>query len=333
MIPASIKKVDYRPVPKARDEIRAFLVVRNEALRLPSTLRHHRALGVHRFFVLDNGSTDGTLELLANEPDVHIFRTDESYAASQCGVTWTNALLDAFGDGHWTLTIDADEQLVYPHYEELGAPLLCRFLDNVGAQGLVCLLLDMYSDRAIKDTVHDSATALIETCRYFDAGNYRIHPVQPCPHFQIYGGVRERIFREVDSKFHPPTVSKVPLVRWRAGMRFLHSTHTLTPVAIPKMLAGLLHFKFLSDFHDRVVTEVARNEHYAGAREYRAYLNLLRENGDVGFFTKDSVRFQDSAQLVRLGLMRTNDAFERSARMTMAAKAQPQAPEGRVTTA
>jgi glycosyltransferase involved in cell wall biosynthesis len=333
MIPASIKKVDYRPVPKARDEIRAFLVVRNEALRLPSTLRHHRAIGVHRFFVLDNGSTDGTLDLLTNEPDVHIFRTAESYAASQCGITWTNALLDAFGDGRWTLTIDADEQFIYPHYEEQDAGLLCRFLDSVGAQGLVCLLLDMYSDRPVKDTVHGPAASLIDTCRYFDVGNYRIHPVETCPRFQIYGGVRERIFRDVDSQFHPPTISKVPLVRWRAGMRFIHSTHTLTPIAIPRMLAGLLHFKFLSDFHDRVVTEVRRSEHYAGAREYRAYLELLRDNGDVSFITKDSVRFQDSAQLVRLGLMRTDDAFERSAQLAMAAKAQPQTPPRHVSSA
>jgi len=44
MIPASIKRLDYRPIAKIRDEIQAFLVVRNEALRLPATLRHHRAI-------------------------------------------------------------------------------------------------------------------------------------------------------------------------------------------------------------------------------------------------------------------------------------------------
>jgi Glycosyl transferase family 2 len=280
------------------------------------------AIGVHRFFVLDNGSTDGTLDLLSGEPDVHVFATAESYAASYCGVTWTNALLDAFGDGHWTLTIDADEHLIYPHSEELNLSLLCRHLDLAGAQGLVCLLLDVYSDRAIKDTVHDPGAALVDTCRYFDAGNYHIHRIEPCPHFQIYGGVRERIFRDVESKFHPPTISKVPLVRWRAGMRFVHSTHTVTKIKMSTLLAGLLHFKFLSDFHDRVTTEVARNEHYAGAREYRAYLDLLRANGAVSFFTKDSVRFQNSAQLVRLGLMRSEDAFEHSVRLTEAARAQ-----------
>ncbi len=59
------------------------MTVRNEALRLPSTLRQHRALGVNRFFVVDNGSTDGTLDLLAGEPDVHVFTTADSYAGSR----------------------------------------------------------------------------------------------------------------------------------------------------------------------------------------------------------------------------------------------------------
>jgi hypothetical protein len=329
MIPASIKRLDDRPIPKTRDEIRAFMVVRNEALRLPATLRHHRALGVHRFFVLDNGSSDGTLDLLANEPNVHVFSTAESYAASHWGVTWTNALLDAFGDGYWTLTIDADEHFIYPHYEELDIALFCRYLDYAGAQAVICLLLDMYSDKAIEHAVHAPGASLLDTCRYFDPAPYRMHKVAPWPHFQIYGGVRERLFRAVGSVFHPPTISKVPLVRWRAGMRFIHSTHTLTPpVKASNMLAGLLHFKFLSDFHDRVATEVARGEHYDGAREYRAYLDLFRKEGSVSFFTSASVRFQNSAQLVGLGLMRSEEAFEKSVQLTQAARAPQRAAGG-----
>jgi hypothetical protein len=54
MTPASIKHLDYRPIPKIREQIRALLVVRSEELWLPATLRHHRAIGVQRFFVFDD---------------------------------------------------------------------------------------------------------------------------------------------------------------------------------------------------------------------------------------------------------------------------------------
>ena len=317
----TLDRIDSHPIPATGDEVRAFMTVRNEALRLPSTLRHHRALGVHRFFVVDNGSTDGTLDLLANEADVHVFTTTQSYASSHWGVAWMNAMLDAFGDGHWTLTIDADEQFIYPHYEELGIGLFCRYLDYVKAQAVVCLLLDMYADRPVAEAVHDPHAALIDTCRYFDVGEYRLSTIKLCPYFEIHGGVRERIFKTVQAAYHPPTVSKVPLVRWQKGMRFHYSTHSLTHVTTSKVSGALLHFKFLSDFHDRVEAEVARGEHYDGAREYRAYRDLMRRQGAVNFMTPKSMRYQDSTQLVKLGLMRSEPAFEQSVQMTRAARA------------
>ena len=325
MTSGTLQRIDSHPIYDAPDEIRAFMTVRNEALRLPSTLRHHRDLGVHRFFVVDNGSTDGTLELLAGETDVHVFTTAESYAGSHWGVHWMNAMLDAFGDGHWTLTLDADEQLIYPHCEELPLPLFCRYLDYVKAQALFCLLLDMYADRPVGEAVHDPNAALIDTCRYFDAGDYRVSQIKFCPYSEIHGGVRERVFRAVQASYPAPTISKVPLVRWRKGMHFLYSTHSLSHVTTAKVTGALLHFKFLSDFHDRVETEVARGEHYDGAREYRAYRDLMRKQGTVNFLTDKSVRFDDSMQLVRLGLMHTEEALEQSVRMTRAARAQSRA--------
>ena len=40
------------------------LIVRNEADIIEDNLRYHRAQGVDFFIALDNGSTDGTLEIL-----------------------------------------------------------------------------------------------------------------------------------------------------------------------------------------------------------------------------------------------------------------------------
>eukprot|EP01031_Cornospumella_fuschlensis_P042141 gene42141-51456_t len=65
-----------------------------EALRLPSTLDHHRRLGVDRFLVIDNGSVDGTVDYLTSQPDVHLFQTTESFAAANDGLHWGNAVRD-----------------------------------------------------------------------------------------------------------------------------------------------------------------------------------------------------------------------------------------------
>ena len=224
-----------------------------------------------------------------------------------------NMMLDAFGDEYWTLTIDAGEQFIYPHYEERKLSAFCRYLDDAKAQAVFCLLLDMYSDRLVAETAHDPKAALLDTCRYFDVGEYRAVSTLHRPYYEIYGGPRARIFQATGAPHHEPTVSKVPLVRWRKGMRFLHSTHILSAVTTAQVMGALLHFKFLSDFHGRVETEVARGEHYDDAREYRAYRDLMRKEGTVNLMAAKSARYEDSGQLVRLGLMRTTEGWERLA--------------------
>jgi len=313
-----MKRVDTREIPHGTNEIRSFVVVRNEKLRLPSTLRHHRSLGVRRFFALDNGSTDGTLDYLCGEPDVHVFSTSSSYAESNYGLTWTNELLNAFGSGHWTLTIDADEQFIFPHYEGITLPQFCGFLDSIGAEAVPCLLLDMYPGVAIRDATHDSTRPLLETCNYFDHAPYRMHRTNLCPYFEISGGVRERMFTQNRAQFRPPTISKVPLVRWKRGMQFISSTHYLSEVNLAPILATLLHFKFLSDFHNRAQTEVARGEHFENAREYCVYLQMCRENEGTMLLCDQSSKFKDSAQLVGLGLMTSPKLYEDWAQATRA---------------
>ena len=68
--------------------ILGFSTVRNEAVRLPFWLEHHRRLGVGHFLIVDNASDDGTPAFLADQPDVSLWHTDDSYRMSRFGVDW-----------------------------------------------------------------------------------------------------------------------------------------------------------------------------------------------------------------------------------------------------
>ena len=245
MTSGDLKRIDSRPISDNRDEIRAFMAVWNDSLRLESALQHYRQLGVSRFFVVDSGSTDGTLDALATAPDVHAFS-----ATGDDGMGSIHALLDTYGSGHWALTIDADELFIYPHYEQLELPLFCRYLDYVEAQAVPCVSLDMYAASPVQDAVHVPGTPLLDTCRYFDAAPYRIDSTEVCPNFEIHGGLRERAFSPKPFN-QSPVLSRVPLVRWQAGMRYLRGTGNITPVKIASILAALLRFEFLSDCCER----------------------------------------------------------------------------------
>ena len=66
-----------------------------------------------------------------------------------------------------------------------------------------------------------------------------------CPFFEIRGGLRERALNQ------SPVLSRVPLVRWQPGMRYLRGTGNITPVKLASILAALLRFEFLSDCSER----------------------------------------------------------------------------------
>src|SRR5947208_17169822 len=68
MTTADLTRIDSRPIPDGREEIRAFMVIWNESLRLESMLKHYRQLGVNRFFIVDGGSTHCTLGRPARAP-------------------------------------------------------------------------------------------------------------------------------------------------------------------------------------------------------------------------------------------------------------------------
>ena len=92
-----LDRLDVRPIDIDPDAILSCLVVRDEADRLPWYLHECRRLGVTTFLVVDNGSTDGTLELLLAQPDVHVWQTSMSFNAGNFGSAWFEVLLRPLG--------------------------------------------------------------------------------------------------------------------------------------------------------------------------------------------------------------------------------------------
>ena len=166
---AGLERLDNRPTDVLDGAILCFAFFRDEVLRLPYFLDYHRALGVGRFFVIDNSSTDGTTPLLLAQRDVHVFAAPGSYAASLCGVTWLNALLAAYAIGHWALTLDADELLVYPACETLPLRAFTAHLARAGANALSGFLLDMYGAGPIRTAHYQPGAPFLATCPFFDA--------------------------------------------------------------------------------------------------------------------------------------------------------------------
>ncbi len=304
-----MKRLQPEEVRLGKDDILAFACIRDEALRLPWFLEHHRQAGVDRFFVVDNGSRDGSTEYLISQPDVVLYYTEDSYAGSRCGLSWVNELLERYAPGHWSLTVDADELLVYPSCERVTLRALTRYLDSVRADALMTMLLDMYSDSAISSTSYSPGRPFLEACPFFDPDSYTTSSSDPVP---LRGGPRERAFWQGYNRDYPaPYLPKVPLVKWRAGRVYEASTHVISNVAPAELTGALLHFKFFGDFPARVALEAERKEHFEGARQYVVYSQVLNDQPDLNLFHDRSVRYRDGNQLSELGILRMPDSYRR----------------------
>ncbi len=95
----NLYRLDRHPIPPALGEIRLFTRLRSQAHRLPAFLAFYRAQGIDRFFIVDNGSDDGTRDYLLAQPDVHLYLTTDAYAEYGGGMRWLNELLVEHGSG------------------------------------------------------------------------------------------------------------------------------------------------------------------------------------------------------------------------------------------
>jgi hypothetical protein len=347
MLPPEITRLDTQPISSDKSEIRLFGVMKDERLRLPYFLDYYRRVGVKHFCIVDNDSRDGTTDYLLEQYDCSVFHTKGSYAQSRAGLTWLNPLIDQYGDGHWVILADADEILVYPGIEARALPELCQWLDRKGFQGVLTLLLDMYSDRPLQEINYVEGEDFLKACCWFDQSYYFVRRLglpffnPPCPSIEPIGGPRLRLcfpsqntprlwprlrvkllrrlsrlaFRlglsmKVGGESVATQAFKIPLVKWRRGYAFVTS-HRLNHIRLAPITGALLHFKYFQDFGARVRKAIESGMHYDGSSEYWRYGELLVKNPALSMAYEGSTRYRSTHDLVQLQLIQTDPDWEK----------------------
>jgi len=302
-----LRKIDSLLIPYAPREIRLFMVIRNESLRLPYLLKYYSRMGVDRFFFVDNGSTDGSTPFLLSQKNTHVFWTNDSYSGAHYGQNWMNELLHKYGEGHWCIVGDADEFFIYPHYEEVSLRDLSIFLDQRGSTVVNALVLDMYSHKLIGLNKERKGRNPLLTYPYFDKDS---HYWLGGPHKKwsgaifCEGGVRKRVFGV------RVRLNKAPFLKFKPESLFDGCCHWVKGGVAAEIGGITLHFKFSPNFFSRILEEAKREEHWNNAYEYKDYLRTMINNPNPNLYYSHSVKFKDSKQLVDLGLMKTSVAFE-----------------------
>ena len=297
------------------NDIILFATLRNEAFRIPYFLSYYRKLGVGHFIFVNNDSTDNFLEVVAGQADVSVWNTSASYKKSNFGMHWLNALLWRYGSGHWCVTVDPDEFLVFPKYETRTLIELTDWLEGQHRSSMFALLLDMYGSGSVSSTHYASGEDPLTVAPYFDANGYVQSFRTSRGEVYVQGGARRRVFfRDLPAK--APAINKTPLVKWHRNYTYLSSMHTLSHMRLNhphgsnglSVTGALLHFKFLSSLVEKATEEISRKEHYDNSVEYAAYKSVIDSDRDHLFY-ENSIKFENSEQLVELGFMHRGTWF------------------------
>lgn len=293
--------------------ILGFCCLRNEIHRLPYFLEHYRALGVDHFFFVDNGSDDESAAYLAKQADVSLWATDASYRMARFGMDWLGWLQARYAHGHWALTVDADELLIYPHYEARKLNKLTAWLDEKGYDSFGALLLDLYPKGPVADQSYQPGDDPAGVLSYFDPDSYRAQWHPKLGNLWIQGGTRERVFFKTEPQ-RAPTLNKTPLVKWNRRFAYVTSTHQILPPRLHDVFSYpgktcetgiLLHTKFLPNIAEKSQEELVRQQHFQNTALYAHYHKRLAQNPDL--WHAGSCKYDGWQQLVDLGLMTVED--------------------------
>jgi hypothetical protein len=291
------------------------LVTRDGANLLPSFMRHYRGLGVTRFIAVDDQSSDGTRDLLAGHTDVDLWASSVRYREAKHGLFWRERLARMYGWERWYVNVDTDEFLVYDGMDRHGLPDLLRWLERKRLRLLLAPMLDLYPPGALSAAVLEPDRAAWEVATHFDTAGYTIDAGKRTT--RIFGGPRARLFGV------RAQMTKFPILYWDRRTFFSKGVHAPFPYVrnFGPIAGGLLHFKYFSDFRDRVEAAVVDEQYWRGSAEYQAYYERLRDVPDLVMTADVSKPYAGVGDLVALGFIAPIDWTEDGSTATDRARA------------
>jgi hypothetical protein len=294
----SLQLLSGSGAPLGEGEIALIVCVRNGAAYLPLFLQHYRALGVARFVVVDDNSSDGTRALLAECPDADLYGSQIDFTQSLRGARWRDALFERYGRRRWYVVVDVDEFLIFPGCENRKLHAFVADLARTGRTRSLAPMLDTYPDGPLESARLEDAARLEDVGPLIDRTSYVADVMKYC--LGVRGGPRHRLY----GNFMRLTKFPVIFVDDRTCFTgasvhgpFPHIRNYQAPTAV------LLHLKFTASSAQEFREFVRHGHHFGGAQFYRDILDHtdFTEGSDLRY--EGSMRWQSAQALVDAGFM------------------------------
>jgi hypothetical protein len=265
----------------ASDEIVILACVKNE-FDLEDWYQYYKDLGVTRFFMVDDGSEVPVEEILPYS-DVHVWRPRVGkfrYAK----VFWMEALLARYCQGLWCLTVDADEFISLPDFDDRpdeSRSNLKRTVDcaeKAGHDYFCGFLLDMVPAPGV-EIRRGMGREAFDHYQYLDepaTDEYRQHNTVRWSYgdkadWAYAIDVRYQINGSLDS------LRKFPIIHYREGMHLNQGFHDLIIDGEKRSPADLERSDLIPIKHYKLMT-MLEAEDFESAKSFDAYHHETCEN-------------------------------------------------------
>ena len=298
------------------DDVIAIVLVRDGAYYLDAFLDHYRAIGIRHFAVIDNGSTDGTIDRLRAEPGVVIDQSTLPLAEYEDLLRAHPA--QTYGADRWCLYVDMDEMLDFPGRTTHGIAALTGYMRARGQTAMVAQMLEMFPKAPLSQVADMPFDAVLRQFLYFDISTLDRHDyhsdaipfsallkdnavTNPDIPF-LFGGVRGKVFGEACC------LTKHPLIFNGPQVTPAPHPHLSMGVVCSDMTVVLKHYKFAGNALARDAATLRSGAVDHGEDAARA--RVMRGSPDVSLFSLEARRWNRVELLYRAGFLQGSDAFD-----------------------
>ena len=262
---------------------------KNEAYFWPHFTTHYRNVGITHFIVLDDGSTDGSLDWLASQPDVSVYRSNLSFADKlgklRFGIAARGLLARHFCADRWALIADLDEFWRPPPTMRSFSDLVTK-LDEKGHHLCRGLMLDCFPETLATLESLNADTGPSVAAPYTDDLS-PVHWPANTAHADVnfQSNVRSRLVRILIERGHIPThwvqsrgnpnLYKAPLARW-SGRVHLQTAHRLDGPYHNDNQLICEHYKFVPGWESKVAMAISSGSYCNASIEYRVLELAIR---------------------------------------------------------
>lgn len=307
------EELDYGP-----DELVVLVQLYNGKPYMRPLLEYYFSLGAKHVVFLDNGSTDGCVELLKTYDGVTVLRTGVPYKTYNVAIK--RYLVERFGRGRWTLSVDQDELFDYPFSDVVDLKALLGYLSENSYTAVVAYMLDMFPEKISADEPLPedlSVKELKETNRFYDLSGVtreryydvgEIGNVLSNEEIEVLrGGVRQDVFNV------RPMLTKHPLVFLDDELRPMDlSDHWAGNARVADFTGVLLHYKLSNNLYETVQQEIRDRRQLDRQKDrYGEYFKVLDENPDLLLKTGSSKELESVNELVGTAFVNVSRRYMR----------------------